>query len=342
MRYFRYTKGHQKNTEVPSMTIPIATSEDVRYAYRLILGREPDSAGLEHFNGIVRDRSPTTVALGQSFLNCAEYQIAHGSSLTPVEVAFDGYSLFIRPEDTHIAPSVMNRVYEPHVVAVLKEVLGPGHTFVDVGANIGFFAAMAAQIVGASGRVVAIEPMDKNVQLISAMVWKNGFRNVEVLPYAASSNEQIVPIVTHSGTSNGEIPRSNSNIESGLPPLFAIARTLDNMLRDLDQVDLIKFDIEGHELSAWQGFADGLARHRPMVLTEFHPKCILTNTGIEPSRYLEVLFGYGERVDVLLSESKRVSCRNPAQVMDEWTAADRRLQSGGTTHLDLFVKPKGR
>ena len=222
----------------------------------------------------------------------------------------------------------------------MKEVLRPGDTFVDVGANIGYFAALGAHLVGPTGHVVAIEPMDKNVQLISATVWRNRFANVEVLPYAASASARIVPMVTGPRTSNGEVVRADPN--GRVPALFAQARRLDDMLRDLDRLDLIKFDIEGHELLAWRGFAEGIVRHRPLVLTEFHPKCMRENAGVEPTEYLDVLFGYAESVHVLRGPADRVPCRNVTEVMAEWEAADRRLRSGGTTHLDLFVRPKGR
>ncbi len=247
--------------------------------------------------------------------------------------------MYVRPGDQDIGSLVLGGNYEPHVTAVVKEVLKPGDTFVDVGANIGYFAAMGAHLVGASGHVVAIEPMDKNVQLILAMIWRNRFENVAVLPYAASASNQIVPMTTNSQSSNGEVVQPT---DGRVPKLFAQARTLDDMLRDLDRLDLIKFDIEGHELLAWRGFAEGIARHQPLILTEFHPKCMRDNAGIDPAEYLDVLFDYAQFVHVLRSPTERERCQNGAQVMAEWEAADRRLNSGGTTHLDLFLRPKGR
>jgi FkbM family methyltransferase len=317
-----------------------ATTEDIYYAYRLLLGREPDAAGSEHYQRMLAEKSLTPDKLAEFFLGSSEFAARHNLQDEAAEVDFDGYSLYVRRDDHDIGMSVMQGVYEPHVTAVVKEVLRPGDTFVDVGANIGYFAALGAHLVGPTGHVVAIEPMDKNVQLISATVWRNRFANVEVLPYAASASARIVPMVTGPRTSNGEVVRADPN--GRVPALFAQARRLDDMLRDLDRLDLIKFDIEGHELLAWRGFAEGIVRHRPLVLTEFHPKCMRENAGVEPTEYLDVLFGYAESVHVLRGPADRVPCRNVTEVMAEWEAADRRLRSGGTTHLDLFVRPKGR
>lgn len=59
------------------MTDLKATPEDVRYAYRLLLGREPDETGLQHYQAWVEsgDRDPS--ALAQTILESAEYQAKH-------------------------------------------------------------------------------------------------------------------------------------------------------------------------------------------------------------------------------------------------------------------------
>ena len=49
--------------------------------------------------------------------------------------------------------------YEPEETAIVRRLLRPGATFVDAGANIGYFTAVASRAVGVSGRVLAIEPM---------------------------------------------------------------------------------------------------------------------------------------------------------------------------------------
>src|SRR5262245_39931628 len=48
--------------------------------------------------------------------------------------------------------------FEADLTAVILRLLRPGDTFVDVGAHVGYFSALAARLVGADGRVVAFEP----------------------------------------------------------------------------------------------------------------------------------------------------------------------------------------
>lgn len=315
----------------------LARSDDLHAAYRLLLGREPDPEGYANFAAAIRAGTLTVDGLAQAILGSPEF--AQRSSDMPLEVELDGYSIFVRARDRDIGgPILQDNSYEPHVATVVREHLGPGRTFVDVGANIGYFTALAAKLVGPSGSVVAVEPLDKNLQLIYAAIWRNHFDWVEVVPYAASDANGLLPIATHVGTSNGQIETQSATDRR--PAAFAPTRRLDELLAHLSAVHVLKIDIEGHELIALRGFERGLARHRPLLLTEFHPKCMRENSGIDPQDYLAFLFDYGTRVRVLRHQGGQADCANPREVMREWERADERFASKGAVHLDLFVQPR--
>lgn len=316
---------------------PNADADDLWYAYRLLLGREPDPNGAETYSRLIRARGLAPTRLADLFMSSAEFASRHDRSAVPTEVALDGYSIFVRPIDQDISRPIMEtKQYEPHVTRAVRELLHAGDTFVDVGANIGFFTALAAHLVGETGKVVAIEPMDKNLQLIYATVWRNRFRHVEVMPFAASEAAGLLPMTTGAATSNGQAVRNGA----GLPTLFAQARRLDDLLANLGSLDLLKIDIEGLELLALRGFAEGLARHRPQILTEFHPKCMRENAGIEAGEYLAFLFGYADAIEVMHDNGPRVACASAEDVLAEWRSADQRHDSRGTAHIDLFVRPR--
>ncbi len=57
-----------------------ATPDDVRYAYRLLLGREPDAAGYKHFLDRIEAERLTTRRLVADFLGSAEFAKFHGSA----------------------------------------------------------------------------------------------------------------------------------------------------------------------------------------------------------------------------------------------------------------------
>ena len=51
-----------------------------------------------------------------------------------------------------------------HVVSDQINALNPGDAFIDVGANMGLFSILAAQRVGAAGKVVSFEPQKKRAR----------------------------------------------------------------------------------------------------------------------------------------------------------------------------------
>src|SRR5687768_1033712 len=65
--------------------------------------------------------------------------------------------------------------YEEHLTAALVAALRPGDTFLDLGANMGYFTMLAASLVGPGGRVLAFEPRHDNVALLHLSARENGF-----------------------------------------------------------------------------------------------------------------------------------------------------------------------
>ena len=314
-----------------------ATEDDVRHAYRLLLGREPDAAGMATYSRMLQAGGVTPTDLTAIFMGSSEFVARVGGDPDCVEVEFHGYHMYVRTDDLDLGVTVRQGTYEPHVTAAVRECLYPGASFIDIGANIGYYTALAAHLVGSSGSVFAVEPMDKNVQLIYRTVWKNRFRQVQVFPFAASDATQLLPMATTARSSNGEVlPLDTRRI----PSLFAQGRAVDDLLSGLPRLDLVKLDIEGHEPHAWRGFVHTLEQHRPVVLSEFHPKCLRDNGKVDPSDYLAVLFAYGSVVEVLVDASTRVRCDTPAQVMQHWAQVDRRSGDRGETHLDLLIRPR--
>jgi len=312
-----------------------ADENDILYAYRLLLGREPDAAGLAHHRSVISHERISAEELARTFIASREF--AERNQDAPVEVVVGEFAVFVRPEDQDVGRAIRtNGQYEPHVTAAIREILKARGTFVDVGANIGFFTQLAASIVGREGHVFAIEPMDKNVQLIYRSLVRNGFDHVEVHACAASDRVGLVSIATGPRTSNAQIVDASRAQGASL---LTQAKRLDDLTSHLTRVDLVKFDIEGYELLAWRGFRAGLAEHRPIVLTEFHPYCMRTYVGVDPQEYLDELFAYAGSLHVLAFSGDRIECRTPEEVMLQWEAADKAARADGTCHLDLLIRP---
>ena len=146
--------------------------------------------------------------------------------------------------------------------------LHPGGVFYDVGANVGFFTVIGARLGGATGRVVALEPVPANAALIRRNCDLNGFGGVLVIEQAASDSIGIGELILarHSG---GAALSTASRPVDATTTIDVELTTIDALVDELAlPPTLVKIDVEGAELAVLTGMADTLARHRPTIVCE--------------------------------------------------------------------------
>lgn len=318
------------------------SEQDFVFAYRLLLGRDPEPTALAAIRRELARRPMPRLDLVNSILNSAEFRQRGGVSVPqPFDANLcgqEGFEIYLRAGDPDISDVIRSGVgYEPHVVAAFRDIVQSGAIVLDVGANIGFFTMLAATLVGPKGRVIAVEPLDKNLQLLQRSALRNRFRQVEVLPFAAGPETGTVAMQTTTRTTNAESKRDPGH-EAG--SAFAPVRALDGLLTDLERLDLVKIDIEGFEPLAWKGLQRTLARLRPAVISEFHPQAIERNSGCKAEQYVAELLAYAGQLFVLERHGSRAACRGVEDVMEAWRKANKQAGMDGIMHLDLLVKPQ--
>jgi hypothetical protein len=95
----------------------IATSDDVRHAYRLILGREPDAAGAQAWIETVEKQALAPAELADYFLKSDEYLSSRQASDSLIEVHLGEIKLFPRRGDKAVGRVVGETgSYEPWVI----------------------------------------------------------------------------------------------------------------------------------------------------------------------------------------------------------------------------------
>ncbi|HZN92009.1 MAG TPA: FkbM family methyltransferase [Myxococcales bacterium] len=191
--------------------------------------------------------------------------------------------------------------YEPQETVVLKSLLVPGGTFVDVGAHWGYFSLLAAGLVGAFGRVIAVEADPRIHATLAANLALNKLSWVTAHHAAIAAGDGTVELVGYSDAQeNWGLSRiaDARSAKAAAPDRFWVpARALDDLLDELraPAVDLVKMDIEGAEGFALQGMQRGLksGRYRRLLL-ELHP-AELRGHGMDPRALLEQLLSLGYR-----------------------------------------------
>lgn len=132
---------------------------------------------------------------------------------------------------------------------LLGELLQPGMTVADVGANVGYLTALMARAVGPSGKVYAVEPAPANVDILRHNVRTNRLDNVEVLPFACgTARRERVLYLRPNATLHSLHPGRD---EDGLSEARVAERTLDDLVHE--PVDLVKIDTEGAEIDVLEG-----------------------------------------------------------------------------------------
>jgi FkbM family methyltransferase len=201
-------------------------------------------------------------------------------------------------------PLYLYGAYEEAETVFIEKMVRPGMAVVDIGANIGYFTTLAAQKVGPTGRVVALEPDLYNYSLLT--------RNIE-----ANGLTDVLPIHAALGAAPGTARLFRSRNNYGDHRLYGetrpgwwyglrrtIARrecvsvpveTLDRVAAEhnLGRVDFIKMDIQGYECWALAGMSR-VIRENPglILLTEFWPDG-LARAGTSGTQYLDLLSRHG-------------------------------------------------
>jgi len=161
--------------------------------------------------------------------------------------------------------------YEPRTAECMRMLLPPGATFVDIGANHGYFTMFAASLVGPEGRVFAFEPNPAVFAQLQTHVALNGFGSrVSTLPWALADrphpSERLYVSQLRSNTGLSSLtPNADTLSAGGLSEAATITVRVDAFdhwaaTQDLRKVDLVKIDVEGAEARVIAGMGSSLDR----------------------------------------------------------------------------------
>ena len=207
------------------------------------------------------------------------------SSAVSSQVTVDGASYqsldFSRPTDQSVIgfpdfPIMSPSLTEPFVTTeqyLEFAGLGPGQVAIDLGAYSALSSIAFSKVVGAEGRVVALEP--DPVNLAAAMI--NLQRNVDI---NALVNIRLIQaaVAAKPGTIALSAEGSMGSATADLvgkhrgATIAVRAMTLEEIVTEekLDRIDFIKFDIEGSEKPVILSSGELLTRFRPRLIIEPH------------------------------------------------------------------------
>ncbi len=182
-----------------------------------------------------------------------------------------------------------NKIYEPVETALIKLLVKPTDTCLDIGAHIGYFTLLMAKLCK---KVYAFEADPRNAAVAAGNA--KGLDNVTVSSLIVSDKE---------GWASLYLCDSNSGMHRTYPSKWCtdISISIPSIRIDthpeIDRIDFIKMDIEGSEMAALKGMERLLTRYHPTMIIEFHPPSIeeYGASPVEEYHFLKTL-GYSIRL----------------------------------------------
>ena len=234
--------------------------------------------------------------------------------LLPTQVEIHGATVVLNPTDPVVSGALRFGVYEKAETLFFRSTCCDGMTFLDVGANLGYYTALAARAVGPNGRVLAVEPDPDSFGYLEQTIAANAIGNVKAFPVAASDAHAMLPL--YISTDNRGDNRLYASDEER-PQVEVEARPLDALLREnkIETVDLIKIDVQGYEPKVIAGLRETIiASPNLTLLTEFWPQG-MTEAGGDANEFLQTLRELGLTLHELKPDGSLAELNNDTDLI---------------------------
>lgn len=179
----------------------------------------------------------------------------------------DGRRLFIDTKNDSYKHVYFLGEYEKVISNIFRRLVEPGDVCLDIGANIGWYTTLFQKLVGSGGQVHAFEPVPHIFKHLGRNVKLNSPPdNVTVNNLALGNEERDVELHVFADMPDGHSSIStfdHSDFDTFTSKMIALDSYLSN--RKIDNVSIVKIDVEGAELMALQGASKLFEQQRPPI-----------------------------------------------------------------------------
>jgi FkbM family methyltransferase len=205
-----------------------------------------------------------------------------------------GSKMFLDPGDS--LNLSINGVYGELDTKIIREEIHEGDIVIDVGANIGYYTLIFAQLVGKSGKVIAFEPESKNFEILKKNIEINNYDNVIVEQKIVSEKCGKMKLYVSNSDIVGHRIQQMKNLKNFIE---VESVTLDDYMEKLNldkKVNFIKIDVEGAEPKVLEGSNKILEKNDQLkIFTEFNRE-VVKKYGIEPKEMIDLLYQNGFKI----------------------------------------------
>lgn len=188
-------------------------------------------------------------------------------------------------------------VHEAESTKQFKEEICSGMTIFELGANIGYYALIGAQRIGASGKIIAFEPSPINMQAFKTNISLNNYeRLVETYQMGIGNKTgKMMFNLVNKGNMSSFHERADGGGIKTFNSIEVNVTTIDDFVKDrLEKIDYMRMDVEGYEYEIFQGMKNFLkSEFAPNgFFIEVHSQ-LLNQNGHSCKEFVTVLGNYG-------------------------------------------------
>jgi FkbM family methyltransferase len=200
-------------------------------------------------------------------------------------------------QDTRTVPFLLlaEKEYERYQCQIMHKLFEVSNNFSDIGANIGFYSLYATKVAQTLS-AIAFEPNSKARTLLERNISKNELKTrVKVSPVAlgsANQKNQTMYIPKFTGSGGGSFQKLHPDEENSIIDNIEVMK-LDTFAElNRYEVDIMKIDVEGYEMSVIEGAMDVIGTLRPTIVIELLRKW-MKPFGYSPQDVLQLLSDLG-------------------------------------------------
>jgi FkbM family methyltransferase len=204
------------------------------------------------------------------------------------------YKFYVDTRDRGFGSNILlDGFWEMWLTQLIASYVEPGMVVFDVGANFGYYTLLLADLVGAAGKVYAVEPNPETAAYLRHSVTLNGVGNRTVIVEAAAGSVDAPSVQLCAPQGEPKNSYVVSEAQAAAVPdgtSYVVPQvTIDGIVATAGRVDFIKVDAEGAEGEIVTGMEDTLRRFKPILVLEFNAL-----RGKDPAGLLEKLISiYG-------------------------------------------------
>jgi FkbM family methyltransferase len=193
------------------------------------------------------------------------------------KVEMNDFTMILHGDNYLEEKVITTRCWKPATTQVFRELVKPGMTVVDVGANIGYFSLLSASLVGPTGQVHAFEPYPGYQERLKKSLAVNDLPHIRLVPFALSDKVEkhelykgLASASMHKWTyADPVFNQIHDVVTVRCLPLDEYAK------RYLNRIDLIKIDVDGYEMNVLRGGRESLKKYKPVVVIELFEEALV-------------------------------------------------------------------